>query len=55
MLRFDDSDPNKAAANRKNHEGVTFEEAKTVFDDAGNLTVSDFESNPRRNAGSWSE
>ena len=46
MLSFDDPDPNKARANRKNHEGVTFEEAKTVFDDAQNLTVSDFESDP---------
>ena len=45
MLSFDDPDPNKARANRKNHEGVTFE-AKTVFDDAQNLTVSDFESDP---------
>ncbi len=46
MLDFDDPDPNKAAANRKNHDGVTFEEAKTVFDDGENLTVSDFESDP---------
>lgn len=46
MLRFDDPNPNKAAENRKKHEGVTFEEAKTVFEDAENLTVSDFESDP---------
>jgi len=46
MISFDDPDPRKAAANRKNHEGVTFEEAKTVFDDAANLTMSDFESDP---------
>lgn len=28
-----DSDPIKAAANIKNHEGVTFEEAESVFGD----------------------
>jgi uncharacterized DUF497 family protein len=46
MIRFDDADPIKAAANRKNHEGVTFEEGTTVLYDAAAITVTDYESDP---------
>jgi uncharacterized DUF497 family protein len=39
-------DPEKAKANQKNHEGVTFEEAKVVFEDANAITITDYESDP---------
>ena len=44
MIRFDKTDPNKAAANRKNHEGVTFAEGESVFYDHSAITITDYES-----------
>jgi uncharacterized protein (DUF4415 family) len=41
VFLFDSPDSKKAEANRKNHDGVTFDEAKSVFDDARNITVSE--------------
>lgn len=36
-----DWDPEKAELNPKNHDGVTFEEAKTVWDDLFNIELFD--------------
>jgi uncharacterized protein len=46
MISFDAWDPEKAKANQKDHEGVTFEKAKAVFEDANALTITDYESDP---------
>jgi uncharacterized protein len=39
-------DPEKAKAKQKSPEGVTFEEARAVFEDANALTITDYESDP---------
>lgn len=46
MISFDAWDTEKAKANQKDHGGVTFEEAKAVFEDANALTITDYESDP---------
>jgi uncharacterized protein (DUF4415 family) len=46
MILFDKHDPEKAKKNRKNHEGVTFEEGETVLYDNDALTILDNESDP---------
>jgi len=46
MILFAAHDPKKAAANRRKHNGVTFEEAEPVLYDNAAITIIDTDSDP---------